>query len=394
MKYIDELKKEDLEGKRIFIRADLNAPIGEDLKVADETRIRASLQTIKYALEAKAKVIVASHLGRPKGKPSIKLSLAPVAEKLKELLQTEVIMAEDSIGGEVLEDLSKIKQGQVLLLENLRFHKEETLNDENFSKELASLCDVYINDAFATAHRAHASTSGITKYVKVKAGGFILKKEIEYFKKAFFEPKRPVAAIFGGAKVSTKISAIKNVSSKVDLILIGGAMANTFFVADGHSVGTSLYEPDEIDNAKSIKKELEKKNCKLVLPIDVVVAKELKEGAESSIKGISDIPPGLMALDIGPKSIELFKKELKSANTIIWNGPMGAFETKDFANGTYSLVDILSNSSALTVVGGGDTDRALHDKHAVEKMDYVSTAGGAFLELLEGKELPGVKALD
>jgi phosphoglycerate kinase len=393
MKYIDQLSKEDLAGKRVFIRSDLNVPIAEDLTVADETRIVASLPTIKYALEAGAKVILASHLGRPKGKPSVKFSLGPVAERLKEHLGTTVVMADDCVGAEVEDDAAKLREGEVLLLENVRFHEGETNNDPGFAAQLAALADVYINDAFATAHRAHASTAAITEHFEVKAGGFVLKKELEYFAKAFDNPERPVAAIFGGAKVSTKMDAIRNVAKKVDLILIGGAMANTFFAAEGYPVGTSLYEADQVDNAKSIKAELSEKQCELVLPVDVVVAEKLESGQETSVHAIDDIPPGKMALDIGPKSMELFKEKLAQAKTIVWNGPMGAFETKEFAAGTYAMVDVLVESPALTVVGGGDTDRALHDKHAIEKMDYVSTAGGAFLELLEGKTLPGVTAL-
>ena len=394
MQYIDQLDKSLLKNKKVFIRADLNVPIDETGKVADDTRLTASIPTIKYVIEAGGAVVLASHLGRPKGKVNDKYSLKPIAHRLTELMGVDVIMASDCIGQDVLQKAQSLKSGQILLLENLRFHNEEEDNDEQFAKQLSSLADVYVNDAFATAHRAHASTAGITKFVNVKVGGFTLKDELEYFAKAFTNPKRPLVAIFGGAKVSTKMEALRNVGQNANRIIIGGAMANTFFAAQGHGVGRSLYEPAEVQNAKEIKEHLEKIGCEIVLPIDVVVASELKSGLPTHTVSIDSIPETEMALDIGPKSIELFRSRLADSQTIVWNGPMGAFEIVEFSSGTYAIVDILMSSKALTVVGGGDTDRALHDRHAMDKMGYVSTAGGAFLELLEGKTLPAVAALN
>ncbi len=391
MRYIDEL---NLQGKTVFIRADLNVPFDKNGGIADDNRILASIPTIDFALKAGAKVVLASHLGRPKGERNPTMSLKPVAKRIHELTKAPVIMAEDCVGQEVQSQAAALKVGEILLLENLRFHKEEEKNDMQFAEQLAALADVYVNDAFATAHRAHASTAGMTKHFKEKAGGFTLKSELEYFKKAFENPARPLVAIFGGAKVSTKMAAIRNVGKRADSILIGGAMANTFFVADGLSVGKSLFEPQEVENARAIKAELQASGCRLLLPTDVVVAAELKGGVPTSIVPINQIGSELMALDIGVESIKQFISALDGAGTIIWNGPMGAFETEEFSSGTYRLVDALVASSALTVVGGGDTDLALHRAHAFDKMDYVSTAGGAFLELLEGKTLPGVAALE
>jgi len=390
MKYIDQV---DLKGKTVFIRGDLNVPFDDAGAIADDTRITATIPTVRYALDRGAKVVLASHLGRPKGKDP-KQSLAPVARRLSELLGVRVTMAEDCIGDAVQEQVKALREGNVLLLENLRFYKEEEKNDPAFAEKLSKLAEVYVNDAFATAHRAHASTEGMVKHMKVAVGGFTLKNELEYFKKAFANPERPLVAVFGGAKVSTKIAAIKNVGARANRIIVGGAMANTFFAADGHSVGKSLFEPGELETARETKKQLSENGCELVLPVDVLVASELKAGVQTKVADIREIPPDMMALDIGPKSIELFKSALADAKTIIWNGPMGAFETADFSKGTFAIVDALTHSKGLTVVGGGDTDLALHQCHAIEKMGYVSTAGGAFLCLLEGAELPAVIALE
>ena len=389
MKYVDQL---DLKNKTVFVRSDLNVPLNADGSIADDNRITASLPTIKYALEHGGKVIVASHLGRPKGKDP-KLSLGPVAESISKKLGVKVQLASDCVGGEVQQQLSSMQPGSILLLENLRFHKEEEKNDPEFSKQLAALCDVYINDAFATAHRAHASTSGIVSSVREAGAGFTLKDELEYFNKAFANPERPFVAVFGGAKVSDKIKAIKNVSTRANRVIVGGAMANTFFAADGLNVGRSLYEPEQLDTARDTKKFMAERGCELLLPVDVVIAKELRAGAATSIVSIDKIPSDSMALDIGPKSIALFDAALSEAKTIIWNGPMGAFETPEFAKGTFAIVDSLTRSKGLTVVGGGDTDLALHQQHAFDKVSYVSTAGGAFLCLLEGSPLPAVEAL-
>ncbi len=390
MKYIDQL---DLSGKRVFIRADLNVPIDESGAVADDNRINATLPTVNYALKNGASVVLASHLGRPKGKPDEAFSLKPVAQRISEITGRPVELAPDCIGEAVTALARALRPGQILLLENLRFHKEEEGNDEAFSKALAALADVYVNDAFATAHRAHASTAGMTKFFTEKAGGFTLKAELEYFKKAFDEPARPLLAIFGGAKVSTKIAAIKHVGKKSNQIIVGGAMANTFLAAEGKEVGSSLYEADLVDEAKKAKEMLAQHGCELLLPVDVVVAQELKSGVPTKVVRADQIEPGWKALDIGPESSKLFARAIHNAATIIWNGPMGAFETEEFSAGTYSMVDALVETKGLTVVGGGDTDLALHNKGAMEKMSYVSTAGGAFLELLEGRQLPGVVAL-
>ncbi len=390
MKYIDQI---DLSEKRVFIRADLNVPLDAEGRITEDTRIQATIPTVRYALERGAKVILASHLGRPKGVDP-KQSLRPLVEPLQEALGVPVIMAPDCVGAEVESLVLALKPKQVLLLENLRFHKEEEKNDAEFAAKLAKNIEAYVNDAFATAHRAHASTAGMVPLVPVTAGGFTLKTELEFFSRAFANPERPLAAIFGGAKVSTKIEAIQNVGKRANKILIGGAMANTFFAADGLEVGKSLYEPDFLDTARRTKTALAEQGCELVLPVDVVVAPELKSGVTTKVVDVNAIPSDMSALDIGPKSVKLFQRALSDVKTIIWNGPMGAFETPEFASGTFAVVDTLSASKALTVVGGGDTDVALHQRHAFEKMGYVSTAGGAFLCLLEGAPLPAVEALE
>ncbi len=390
MKYIDQI---DLNKKTVFLRADLNVPLDENGKISDETRIKATLITLEYALKQNAKVILCSHLGRPKGKDP-KQSLKPVAERIAQLLKINVEFANDCIGEETEKKVKDLKFGEVLLLENLRFYKEEEENDIEFAKKLARLAEVYVDDAFAVSHRAHASLVGMVPLMKTAAAGFTIKNEMEYFSKAFDNPERPLIAIFGGAKVSGKITAIKNVGKRANKIILGGAMANTFFAAKGLEVGKSLYEADFIQIALDTEKELAQSGCQLILPSDVIIAAALKSGIETKTVDINKIPADMLALDIGPKSVELFKSALADAKTIIWNGPMGAFETPEFASGTFAIVDILSSSKALTVVGGGDTDVALHQKHAFDKMSYVSTAGGAFLCLLEGKELPAVKALN
>ena len=389
MRYIDQLQ---LSGKTVFIRADLNVPLDDQGKIADDLRIRASLPTIEYALKAGAKVIVASHLGRPKGR-DMKESLRPVATRLHELLSVPVTLADDCVGPEVEAAVKQLTPGAVLLLENVRFHKEEEKNDPTFAASLAKLCEVYINDAFATAHRAHASTEGMLKNVAEVAGGFTLKNELEYFDRAFSNPTRPLVAIFGGSKVSTKISAIKNVGTRANRIIVGGAMANTFFAAEGLNVGKSLYEPEHLQTAREAKALLAENGCELILPVDVVCAKEFKGGIPSVTVDISAIPADSMALDVGPRSLALFESAIADAKTILWNGPVGAFEIAEYSAGTFGLVKALSGSKALTVVGGGDTDLALHQCHAFDKMSYVSTAGGAFLCLLEGELLPAVEAL-
>jgi phosphoglycerate kinase len=389
VKYIDEL---DLKNKTVFIRADLNVPLNSDGSIADDHRIKASLPTISFALGAGAKIVLASHLGRPKGKDA-SLSLKPVALQLAKLTNVKVTLADDCIGDSVKNLADNLAPKEILLLENLRFHKEEEKNDAEFAKQLAELAQVYVNDAFATAHRAHASTEGITHYLKEKAGGFTLKNELMYFERALGDPKRPLVTIFGGAKVSSKMEAIRNVGAKSDRIIIGGAMANTFFVAQGYNLGTSLVEPEQVENAKEIEKQLSNSGCELILPVDLVVAKAMKSGVTTRTCALDQVQADEMALDIGPRSISLFTDALNQAETIVWNGPMGAFEIEEFSKGTFAIVKALCDSKALTVVGGGDTDLALNQCNAFDKMGYVSTAGGAFLELLEGKVLPAVAAL-
>lgn len=390
MKTIEDL---NLENKRVIIRCDLDVPLNEDGTISDDHRIQAALPTITYAKEKNAKVIILGHMGRPKGKVVENLSLKKVATRLAELLHSDVAFVNECVGPEVEAKVGALKAGEVLVLENVRFHEGEEKNDQEFSKALAKNADIYINNAFATAHRAHASTAGIASYVAEKGAGFTLRDEVEYFNRSVRTPKRPFLAIFGGAKVSTKIEAIKNVGKVADAVIVGGAMANTFFSAMGYEVGKSLVEPDLVPVATEAIKWFKENDKQLLLPVDVVIADALKTGLTTSIVDAAKIPVDKMALDIGPKSLELFATAIKSAETIVWNGPMGAFETTEFSNGTYTLVDLLCETEALTVVGGGDTDLALHNKHAFDKMDFVSTAGGAFLEMLEGKKLPGVEAL-
>ncbi len=389
MKYVDQV---ELENKRVLLKADFNVPI-ENGQVTDDYRIRATLPTINYILERSKKLVICSHLGQPESKDE-KFSLRPVAKKLSELLGKEVIFLEDSVGPEVEAAVNSMKDGDIILLENVRFHPEETKNDENHAKKFAALCDVFIYDAFAVAHRKHASIVGVQKFVKERAAGFIMRDELSFFEKALGNPKRPLTAIFGGAKVSTKMAAIRYAGPKADRVVIGGAMANTFFVAQGYNVGKSLYEPEEVEQAKVIEKELKEKGVELLLPVDVVVSTEFKKGAKFTTVPISEIPSDMMALDIGAKSSELFEAAIKTSATVVWNGPMGAFETEPFDVGTNRLIQSIAQSSAISVVGGGDTDLALHRSGSFDKMTYVSTAGGAFLMLMEGKVLPAVAALE
>ena len=391
MKTIEDL---NLNGKTALIRCDFNVPMSKDGTIADDHRIKASLPTINYAIEKNAKVVLCSHMGRPKGKREPSLSLAPVAIRLSELLNKEVTFVDDCIGDKVKSIIDSKASGDIILLENVRYYNQDEENDEEFSKNLASLCTVFINDAFATAHRAHASTVGITKFVKEKASGFTVRDEVEYFNRACHSPAKPLLAIFGGAKVSTKIQAIKNVGKVADIVIVGGAMANTFLAAQGLNVGKSLCEQDLISTAKETEKWFKENDKQLLLPVDVVVANTLASGVSTSVVDIDKIPVDMMALDIGPKTLKLFRDAINKAKTIVWNGPMGAFETAEFSTGTYDLIDALIHTEALTVVGGGDTDLALNQKNAFHKMDFVSTAGGAFLEMLEGKTLPAIAALD
>ncbi len=391
MKFIKDI---EVTGKRVFVRVDFNVPLDKNLKITDDSRIKGALPTLSYLISKNASLIIASHLGRPKGKPLPQFSLAPEAKQMSYLLGKEVHMAKDCVGSEVKYLVKGMKAGEITLLENLRFHKEEQENNEAFAKELADLCDVYINDAFAVSHRNNASVVAITKFASVSAAGFLLYKELDYFKKSMKNPKRPLIAIVGGAKVSSKLAALKNMLSHVDKIIIGGAMANTFLKARGLDLAESKLEIELIEEAKSVMNSAAEKGIEFFLPEDVIIAKEISPKAETQIVSVNDIPSGYMALDIGAKSSELFCKALNDAETIIWNGPMGAFEVEAFSRGTMELTEGVANSSALTIAGGGDTDAAIHKAGVLDKISYISTGGGAFLTLLEGKSLTAVKALE
>jgi phosphoglycerate kinase len=377
----------------VIIRADYNVPLDDSLQITDDTRIRSTLPTINRAVDEGAKVILCSHLGRPKGRFDPKFSLAPVAKRLQRLLGKEVIFAPDCIGAAVEGLVAKMQPGDVMLLENLRFHPEEEKNDDGFSKALASLADVYINDAFGAAHRAHASTVGITKYIPEAAAGYLLKKEIEYLEGAVENPVRPFVAILGGAKVSGKIGVIENLGKKVDKVIIGGGMAFTFLKAMGLEIGQSLVENDMLDFAKGVQDHAFSSGVKFYLPVDCVVAASREPGAETKIVPVQEIPKGWYGLDIGPASVKLFSEAVQDAKTILWNGPMGMFEVDAFARGTLAMAHSVANAYALTIVGGGETALAIHRAGESESISFISTGGGAALELLEGKTLPGLAAL-
>lgn len=391
MKYINEI---DIRGKRVFIRVDFNVPLDENLNITDDTRIRRVLTTINYALDEQAKVILASHLGRPKGEVIKKLSLAPIARRLQRLLKKDVILAPNCVGKSVEKLINDTGPGDVILLENLRFHMGEQKNDPNFAKELAKLCDVYINDGFAVAHRANASVVAITNYVKVCGAGFLMKDELNYFHRSFKDPTRPLVAVIGGSKTSDKLGALENLMKQVDKMIIGGAMANTFLKAIGYNIGRSLMEDDLVEVAQGLLRAAKRKGIKFFIPVDCVVADRFDAKAEAMITTVQEVPEEWIIMDIGPATTTLYAEALQNAKTIIWNGPMGVFEMDAFSRGTSAMVHNIANSYALTIVGGGDTDVAVHRAGESSKISYISTGGGAFLELLEGKELPGIKALE
>jgi phosphoglycerate kinase len=382
----------DLRGKRVFIRVDFNVPLDDNLMITDDRRIRGALPTINYCIDEGARVILASHLGRPKGKPDQKFSLALVAKRLQRLLNKEVTFVHDCIGDEAKKAVEKMRGGDVLVLENLRFHQGEEKNEEAFSKALAELADCYLNDAFGAAHRAHASVVGIPKHIPAGAG-FLLKKEIEYLRGMVSSPVRPFVALLGGAKVSGKIGVLENLSDKVDKVIIGGGMAFTFIKARGYEVGDSLVEPDMLGLAERIMNNLRKNDVKFYLPVDCVIAQSLEPGAETKLVPTREIPKGWRALDIGPASCKLFAEVIENCKTVLWNGPMGIFEVDAFSRGTYAIARAVADAYALTIVGGGDTDLAVHRAGVSDSISFISTGGGASLQLLEGKELPGLAAL-
>ena len=386
------VKDIDLKGKKVFVRCDFNVPMDENQNITDNTRIVAALPTIKYLLEQNCKLILASHLGRPKGEFKPEFSLAPVAKELSKLLGQEVIMAKEVIGEDAMAKAANLKEGEILLLENVRFHKEETDNDPEFSKKLASMAEVYVNDAFGTAHRAHASTTGIASYLPAVAG-FLIEKELKFLGNAVNNPERPFVAILGGAKVSDKIGVIDNLLDKVDALMIGGGMAYTFFKAQGYEVGNSICEMDKLDLAKEAMEKAKQKGVKLMLPVDTKVGKEYKSDTESKVVKYTEIPEGWEGLDIGPETIKMYEEELKTAKTVVWNGPLGVFEFDQFAVGTNAIAKILSEINATTIIGGGDSAAAVKKAGLEDKMTHISTGGGASLEFLEGKKLPGIEAL-
>ena len=386
------IKDVDIKGKRVLMRVDFNVPLNKDLNIEDDTRITAALPTMKYAINNGAKLILMSHLGRPKG-VSERERLTSVATRLSELIEKPVRKLDDCIGPDVQKAVSDMKDGDVVLLENLRFHAEEEKNNPEFAKDLASLGDIYVNDAFGTAHRAHASTEGVTKYIKICVAGFLLAKEIEYFDKALLNPPKPFVAILGGAKVSDKIMVIESLMKKVDAILIGGGMAYTFLKAQGMEIGSSKLEADKIDVAKSIMKKAKELGVKIVLPVDHLIAD--KVDAVSNTKVVTDtIPQGWMGLDVGPKTVDEFKKELRNAKMIIWNGPLGVFEITKFSRGTEDVAKFIAGLKTISIIGGGDTASAISKFGLEHAMSHISTGGGASLEYMEGKVLPGVAALN
>ena len=385
-----------VKGKRVLVRCDFNVPLDENRNITDETRIDGALPTIQYLMQNEARVILCSHMGKPKGEPKPELSLAPVAKKLSEKLGKDVVFAADDnvVGENAKKAVAAMQDGDVVLLENTRYRAEETKNVDEFSKELASLADIFVNDAFGTAHRAHCSNVGVTKYLDTAVAGYLIQKEIEFLGNAVNNPNRPFVAILGGSKVSSKISVINNLLEKVDTLIIGGGMAYTFMKANDENVGDSLLEADYIDYAKEMMEKAEKKGVKLLIPVDTVVAKEFSNDAEYKTVARGGIESGWQGLDIGEKTIALYKDAIKDAKTVVWNGPMGVFEMPNFAKGTNAIAQALAEIDAVTVIGGGDSVAAVNQAGLGDKMTHISTGGGASLEFLEGKELPGIVALN
>ncbi len=386
------VKDIDVAGKKVLVRCDFNVPLKEGV-ISNDKRIVAALPTIKYLKDNGAKVILCSHLGRPKGEWLPEFSLAPVAVRLSELLGCEVRMSKDVIGDDAHDISNTLKEGEVALLENVRYYKEETKNEPGFAKELASLAEIFVNDAFGTAHRAHASTTGVADYIPAVCG-FLIQKEIDVMGKALDNPVRPFVAVLGGAKVSDKIGVITNLLEKVDTLIVGGAMAYTFLKAEGHNVGTSLCEEDKLELAAELLAKAKEKGVDLLLPVDHIAADKFDEEAEPVAVDSKDIPEGLMGMDIGPKSVEAFSNAVKNAKTVIWNGPMGVFEFKNFAGGTFAVAEAIADTDCVSIIGGGDSVSAVTKLGFADKMTHISTGGGASLEFLEGLELPGIAALN
>jgi phosphoglycerate kinase len=390
-KSIKDLQKSDLTGKKVLVRVDFNVPM-EDGKITDDSRIKAALPTINYLIENEARVIIVSHFGRPKGQVKEDMRMTSIGERLAELLSKEVKKLDDCLGEEVENACSALNNGEVILLENVRFYKEETDNDRAFAERLAKLADLFVNDAFGTAHRAHASTVGVAEFLPAY-GGFLIQKELDFLGGALSKPETPFVAIIGGAKISSKLGVLKNLLGKVDTIIIGGGMAYTFLKAQGYEVGISLLEKDLIDEAKLFLSQAENSTTKVVFPQDIVISQEFKNDAETKVVKATEIPADWEGMDIGPESIINFSSFIKDAKTVVWNGPMGVFEMPTFANGTNKIAELLANSSAVTVIGGGDSALAIERAGMSDKMSHISTGGGASLEFLEGKELPGIAVL-
>eukprot|EP01025_Chloroclados_australasicus_P022994 TRINITY_DN234_c1_g1_i10.p2 TRINITY_DN234_c1_g1~~TRINITY_DN234_c1_g1_i10.p2 ORF type:complete len:474 (-),score=78.95 TRINITY_DN234_c1_g1_i10:234-1655(-) len=396
-KSVGDLSSADLKGKVVFVRADLNVPLDDAQTITDDTRIRAAGPTLQYLSENGAKILLTSHLGRPKEGPEDKFRLNPVAPRLSEVLGKTVTKVDDCVGEVVKDAVAKMEEGDITLLENVRFYKQETKNDPEFSKQLAEYADMYVNDAFGTAHRAHSSTEGVTKFLSPNVAGFLLQKELDYLEGAVSTPKRPFAAIVGGSKVSSKITVIESLLEKCDKLFLGGGMIFTFFKASGKSIGSSLVEDDQLDLARDLVKKAAEKGVQFILPADVVVADTFSADANTQIVSVDAIPDGWMGLDIGPKSIDQFNEALSDCKTVVWNGPMGVFEFEKFANGTFAIAEKLAEltgQGCTTIIGGGDSVAAVEKANLADKMSHISTGGGASLELLEGKVLPGVAALD